>query len=81
MNPSFLEKIILTILKQSDTSLMILEIAERAGIHRITASKYLSVLEAKGLVKRRDVGKAKLYSLADHVKLQKLSIFEGDGNE
>lgn len=53
---------ILNALKKSGTSLTILEIAERTGIHRVTASKYLSALEAKGHVSRRDVGKAKLYS-------------------
>lgn len=64
MDSSFLEEMILNILKQSDTSLTILEIAERTGIHRVTASKYLAALEAKGHVNRRDVGKAKLYSPA-----------------
>jgi DNA-binding IclR family transcriptional regulator len=70
MEPSFLEEIILGILKQSDSSLTILEIAERTRIHRVTASKYLAVLEAKGFVKRRDVGKAKLYSLGSVKVLQ-----------
>jgi len=62
MEPSFLEEMILGILKKSDTSLTILEISGRAGIHRVTASKYLASLEAKGHVSRRNVGKAKLYS-------------------
>jgi predicted transcriptional regulator len=62
MNPSFLEEMILNVLRQADTSLTILEIAGKTGIHRVTASKYLAVLEEKGHVKRRDVGKAKLYS-------------------
>jgi len=65
MSPDFLEELILDILRKSDISLTILEIAERAGIHRVTASKYLAVLEAKGFVKRRDVGKAKLYSIVE----------------
>ena len=64
MGPDFLEELILDILRKSDISLTILEIAEKARIHRVTASKYLAVLEAKGHVKRRDVGKAKLYSFA-----------------
>ncbi|MEM7819683.1 MAG: HTH domain-containing protein [Candidatus Aenigmatarchaeota archaeon] len=58
-----MEKLILNILRNSDLSLTIEEIAEKVKIHRITASKYLAILEAKGFVKHRDVGKAKLYSL------------------
>ncbi|MCK4531812.1 MAG: winged helix-turn-helix transcriptional regulator [Candidatus Aenigmarchaeota archaeon] len=83
MDPSFLEEIILNILRQSDTSLTILEIAEKARIHRVTASKYLAVLEARGHVKRRDVGKAKLYSPAggspmDNTKFPELPVFNGN---
>lgn len=83
MDSSFLEEIILSILRQSDTSLTILEIANRARIHRITASKYLAVLEARGHVKRRDVGKAKLYSPTDNpptdsTKLPELPVFNGN---
>lgn len=87
MDPSFLEEIILNILRQSDVSLTILEIAARARIHRVTASKYLAVLEARGHVKRRDVGKAKLYSPTDTSKLAKFPEFPvfngnyGGGNE
>ena len=83
MDPSFLEEIILNILRQSDTSLTILEIAEKARVHRITASKYLAVLEAKGHVKRRDVGKAKLYSptgnpLTNNTEFPELTVFNGN---
>ena len=86
MNPSFLEEIILGVLKQSDYSLTILEIAERTRIHRVTASKYLAVLEAKGFVKRRDVGKAKLYSLGSVKVVQNSSMMflngrGGNGHE
>ena len=42
--------------------LMIEEIAEAVKINRITAAKYLAVLEAKGAVKYRPIGKAKLFS-------------------
>lgn len=58
-----IEKIILDVLKKSDISLTINEVAEKANTHRITASKYLAVLEAKGLLRCRNVGKAKLYSV------------------
>jgi DNA-binding IclR family transcriptional regulator len=56
-----IEKMVFDVLKKSDISLTINEVAERANLHRITASKYLAVLEAKGLLKCRNVGKAKLY--------------------
>lgn len=62
-----IEKIVFDVLKKSDISLTINEVAERANLHRITASKYLAVLEAKGMLKCRNVGKAKLYSLNDVV--------------
>ncbi len=81
MDPSFLEEIILSVLRQSDTSLTILEIAERTKIHRVTASKYLSSLEAKGHVKRRDVGKAKLYSTTDNSKSGILVLNRTGGGE
>jgi predicted transcriptional regulator len=73
MDSSFLEEMILNILRQANTSLTILEIAERTGIHRVTASKYLASLEAKGHVSRRNVGKAKLYSPAG------VQILNGNG--
>jgi response regulator of citrate/malate metabolism len=57
------EHTILDILRKSDISLTIEEIAAKVKINRITASKYLAIMEAKGLVKHRSVGKAKLYSI------------------
>jgi response regulator of citrate/malate metabolism len=81
MDPSFLEEIILSVLRQSDTSLTILEIAEKARIHRVTASKYLAVMEAKGNVKRRDVGKAKLYSPTDNSEPQITVLSGNNGGE
>jgi response regulator of citrate/malate metabolism len=56
-------KNIMKTLKKSDCSLTIDEVAKRAKIHRVTASKYLAVLEAIGTVKMREVGKAKLFLL------------------
>lgn len=58
-----IESLIIDVLKSSDVSLTINEVAERANAHRATTSKYLAVLEAKGFVRCRNVGKAKLYSL------------------
>ena len=56
-----IENVILGVLKKSDISLTINEVAERVKAHRATTSKYLAVLEAKGMVRCRNVGKAKLY--------------------
>lgn len=60
-----IEKVIFDILRKSDISLTINEVAERINAHRSTTSKYLAVLEAKGIVKCRNVGKAKLYYVSD----------------
>lgn len=56
-----IEKVIMDVLKKSDISLTINEVAERVNTHRTTASKYLAVMEAKGMIRCRNVGKAKLY--------------------
>lgn len=57
------EDTILNTVKKSEFSLTIDEVAKKVGINRITASKYLAVMEARGLLRRRDVGRAKLFSL------------------
>ncbi|MBI4896346.1 MAG: hypothetical protein HY832_02250 [Candidatus Aenigmarchaeota archaeon] len=57
-----MEQMILGLLEKSKVSLTIEEVAEQAQINRITAAKYLAVLEARGLLHHRAVGKAKLYS-------------------
>ena len=52
------------ILKELEkNNLTIKQISSRTGINRMTAAKYLAVLEAKGLVKYREEGRAKLFSL------------------
>jgi DNA-binding IclR family transcriptional regulator len=65
MDSVVLEELILNTLRNAEHSLTIYEVAKRAHIHRVTASKYLAVLEAKGNVKYRPVGKAKLYLLSE----------------
>jgi len=55
-----IEEKILEAVKKSD-GLTIEEVSKKVNIHRITASKYLAVLDAKNLVKYRTVGKAKMY--------------------
>jgi predicted transcriptional regulator len=39
------------------------QIANSLNLHRTTCSKYLAILEAKGFLNHRNIGKAKLYSL------------------
>jgi len=39
------------------------EVSKELDISRATASKYLLVLETKNQIKRRDIGKAKLFFL------------------
>jgi len=58
-----IERLILSILEK-ESLLTIVEIAEKAGVNRLTASKYLYSLETRGIVEYRAVGNAKLY----HVK-------------
>lgn len=53
--------IIRVLLKNPDMTIK--QIADSLHIHRTTASKYLAVLEASGLLEHRDIGKAKLYSI------------------
>ena len=72
-----IQKLILTILKKSEQDLVINEIAKRAGINRITAAKYLMVLETRKLVKHRNIGKAKLFSPTANLKDIKTLKLEG----
>ena len=68
-----IERQIFDVLKKSDISLTINEVADRINAHRTTTSKYLAVLEARGIVKCRNVGKAKLYSVSDgNVKVKRM---------
>ena len=56
-----MERKILSLLDKRDYGLTINEVAKLLRIHRITASKYLAILEARGKIVVREVGKAKLY--------------------
>ena len=52
---------ILNTLSDSASGLTITEISSKARIHRNTVSKYLGILEAEELVKKKDIGAARLY--------------------
>lgn len=56
---------ILKILRDAQFLLTIEEISQKAGITRQTTSKYLFYLEGRGMVKRRDVGAAKLFYISE----------------
>ncbi len=53
---SILEK-----LADSASGLTITDLSKKIGIHRNTTSKYLNILEAEGLVIKKDIGAARLY--------------------
>ena len=50
------------IVKALDEELTISEISLKLNLNRTTVSKYLAVLEARNIVKLRDIGRAKLFS-------------------
>jgi predicted transcriptional regulator len=51
---------------------MIGEVAQKINAHRTTTSKYLAILEAKGMISCRSVGKAKLYYVGNGSKPGKI---------
>ena len=52
---------ILSKLEDSASGLTITELSKKVKFHRNTVSKYLGILEAEGLVKKKEIGKALLY--------------------
>jgi len=52
---------ILNTLSDAVSGLTIIEISKKTEIHRNTVSKYLGILEAEELVKKKDIGAARLY--------------------
>ncbi|MBI1971897.1 MAG: hypothetical protein HYS53_01210 [Candidatus Aenigmarchaeota archaeon] len=57
------ESILKSLRSAADWGMTIEEVADKNRINRVTASKYLAIMEVKGLVILRVVGRAKLYSL------------------
>ncbi len=55
------EGVILELLRKEPMTID--SVAKRLKINRITASKYLAIMEAKGLLMHEEVGRAKMYSL------------------
>lgn len=56
-----IKKNILSFLKKHDEGITITDVSKFLGIHYITATKYLAVLEAEGKLTHRKVGMAKLF--------------------
>ncbi|MGH9909631.1 MAG: winged helix-turn-helix transcriptional regulator [Nitrososphaerales archaeon] len=65
---------VIDVLKDTDAGLSGVEIAEKIGVNRITLTKYLNVLEAIGLVKRKQAGSVNVWYLAHGVTEFELPI-------
>ena len=65
---------VVDVLKDTETGLSGVEMAEKTGVNRITITKYLSVLEAIGLVKRKKVGSVNVWYLGQGVTEFELPI-------
>ena len=53
------------LLSNSKTGLSGLEISERLSINRITATKYLNVFAAEGLIKQKNIGNVNLWFIEE----------------
>jgi predicted transcriptional regulator len=62
-NGEMFEYNIIKILKKNNDGLTITDVSKKLNIHYITASKYLAVLEAKGIVECRNIGMAKVFKI------------------
>lgn len=62
-----IEKEILNTLKKNN-GMMIEEISQNIGVSRVTASKYLAILEALGMVTHKEFGRAKLFFIKKGLK-------------
>lgn len=54
---------VVDILQDASTGLSGLEIADRTGINRMTVTKYLTILQAMGLIKKKAVGSVNVWFL------------------
>lgn len=61
-------------LKNVDAGLSGIEIAEKTGVNRITITKYLNILEAIGLIKKKKAGSVNVWYLAEGVTRFELPI-------
>ena len=68
------QKLILDALRSSKEDMTIQEIAKKSKIHRLTCAKYLAILEVKGYVRHRTIGRAKLFSPGPRLKSGKYTL-------
>ena len=66
-NGEEIKKKLIEVLKEHPEGLTIIDIAKILGFHRQTVSKYILVLEASGVIRKRIVGPAKLHYLNDKI--------------
>ena len=59
---------IVKVLEEASWPLSTKQVAEKAGVSRNTAGKYLAVLEAEGVVHRHQIGRANLWRLRKKVE-------------
>lgn len=59
---------IVNALKEEETGLTGVELAKKTGINRVTLSKYLKMLEAKGLIKSKNLGVSNVWYLDESME-------------
>ena len=64
-NGEMVEDRIIKILETNTDGLTITDVSKKLNIHYITATKYLAVLEAKGIIECRNIGMAKVFKIKD----------------
>ncbi len=67
---------IIDVLRQSDSGLSGIEIAERTGINRVTITKYLNILEAMGIIKRKSVGPVNIWYIQHGIDISSKDLLE-----
>ena len=56
-------KIVDVLQSTGDTGLSGVELADRIGINRMTITKYLDIMHAKGLLKKKKIGNVNIWSI------------------
>ena len=64
-NGEMVEDRIIKILEKNTDGLTITDVSKKLNIHYITATKYLAVLEARGIIECRNIGMAKVFKIKD----------------
>ncbi|MEM1941438.1 MAG: HTH domain-containing protein [Candidatus Nitrosocaldus sp.] len=67
---------IIDVLRQSDSGLSGIEIAERTGINRVTITKYLNILETMGIIKRKSMGPVNIWYIQHGIDLNNKDLLE-----